>query len=438
MQRLTIFARMLAALAMVALAVPSRAQSLPPSVAPSAAPELRGHGGPVRALAALADGRLASASFDSTIIIWDLKRGQAVHVLRQHETAVNALVAPPDGCLISGGDDARIRIWCETNGPDTSTLTGHVGPVSALAVTTDGRIVSGSWDKTVRLWDASDTGRVVAEHSGAVTSVLVTAGAVLSTSQDGTVKLTPLVGTAPPRQLKLETPITSAALKPDGRFLLACADGSVRETDAQLGSPRTLHQLDGPLTAIAVAPDGRTAATGGLRTPVTLIDLTSAAAPPAALAQALPFWAMIYARNGREIFSGGNDRTVRRFDAVSGRPVDPTIPKAAAIVVSEPNDRGARVFRACAVCHGLTATDTHLAGPTLHQIMGRRIGSKPGYAYSAPFAALDITWTPETIARLFEVGPTVLTPGSKMPEQRLTDPADRQALVDWLTRVTVP
>jgi cytochrome c len=171
---------------------------------------------------------------------------------------------------------------------------------------------------------------------------------------------------------------------------------------------------------------------------VTLIDLTAAAAKPAVLGTALPFWAMTYSRDGREIYTGGNDRTVRRIDAATGSPIDPSIPKAAAPAIADAKDRGAKVFRACAVCHGLTAADTHLAGPTLHQIMGRRIASLPNYEYSHPLKKLDITWSPETIVKLFEVGPAIFTPGTKMPEQRLTDPEDRQALVEWLSRVTVP
>jgi cytochrome c len=51
---------------------------------------------------------------------------------------------------------------------------------------------------------------------------------------------------------------------------------------------------------------------------------------------------------------------------------------------------------------------------------------------------MSIIWSKETIARLFEVGPAIYTPGTKMPEQRITDPADRHALVDWLARVTTP
>ncbi len=414
-----------------------------PTYAEAPGPELRGHGGPVRALAAMPDGRLASGGFDSNVIIWDLARGQAAHVLRQHETAVNALVARADGCVISGGEDAKIKIWCEKAAPAVPLFTGHQGAVSALALTRDGALISGSWDKSVRVWNAQGTSRMLAEHAGPVTSLLVTAdGSVLSTSHDGTAKLTPLKGNnhgiSLARQLKIEAPITSAVQLKDGRFLLACADGSLREADAQLTTARTVAQLEGPLTAVAVSPDGKKAATGGLRTPVTLINLTDAAAKPVPLGNALPFWAMTFSRDGREILTGGNDRAVRRFDAVTGSPVDPTIPKPAPAAITDAKDRGAKVFRACAVCHGLTAADTHLAGPTLHQIMGRKIASLKGYEFSQPLTKLEITWTPDTIAKLFEVGPAIFTPGTKMPEQRLTDADDRRALVEWLSRVTVP
>jgi hypothetical protein len=42
----------------------------------------------------------------------------------------------------------------------------------------------------------------------------------------------------------------------------------------------------------------------------------------------------------------------------------------------------------------------------------------------------------DTITRLFREGPAKVTPGTKMPEQRVTDAEDLQALVEWLGRVT--
>jgi cytochrome c len=47
-------------------------------------------------------------------------------------------------------------------------------------------------------------------------------------------------------------------------------------------------------------------------------------------------------------------------------------------------------------------------------------------------------WTEQTVARLFEVGPDVMVPGSKMPLQRLPDARDRADLDTYLKRITMP
>jgi len=98
---------------------------------------------------------------------------------------------------------------------------------------------------------------------------------------------------------------------------------------------------------------------------------------------------------------------------------------------------GAREFqRKCSVCHTLTADDANRAGPTLHRVFGRRAGSLPGYPYSKALLESDIVWNEETIAALFDHGPDVVTPGTKMPIQRITDPARRAALIAFLKRST--
>jgi cytochrome c len=60
----------------------------------------------------------------------------------------------------------------------------------------------------------------------------------------------------------------------------------------------------------------------------------------------------------------------------------------------------------------------------------------PGYRFSEALTKLDIVWSPETLARLFEIGPAAYTPGTKMPEQRLGSEADRKALTDFLAKAT--
>src|SRR5262249_33426323 len=68
--------------------------------------QLRGHGGPVRALAVSPDGTLAvSGSFDTSVIRWSLERNAAVEVLRFHEGAVNAVAYLSDGRIATAGED---------------------------------------------------------------------------------------------------------------------------------------------------------------------------------------------------------------------------------------------------------------------------------------------------------------------------------------------
>ena len=80
--------------------------------------------------------------------------------------------------------------------------------------------------------------------------------------------------------------------------------------------------------------------------------------------------------------------------------------------------------------------DSQRAGPTLARLYGRRIASLPGYRFSEALKHLDIVWTPETVSKLFEVGPNAYTPGTKMPEQRIGSAEDRKALTDFLARAT--
>jgi len=55
-----------------------------------------------------------------------------------------------------------------------------------------------------------------------------------------------------------------------------------------------------------------------------------------------------------------------------------------------------------------------------------------GYPYSAALTGAGLVWTEETIDALFREGPDVLTPGSKMPIQRIKDTQDRRDLIDFL------
>ena len=403
--------------------------------------QLRGHGGPVRALAISADGTQAvSGSFDTVAIRWSLDRNAAEQVLRFHDGAINAVAILKDGRIITAGEDARIAIW-KPDAPQPSTvLTGHSAPIVALAVSPDGAtLASASWDHTARLWPLfGGAPRVIEGHEQNVNGVTFTPDgrALVSTGYDATLRITPLDG-GTPIIVTLPTPLNAVAVAPDGEIITAGADGKVYVLSA--GGERTseIDAAQTPIISLAISRDAKLIAAAGMRGSVAIIERASRRLARTLVGPGLPVWAVAFFPDGRTLLTGGTDRVIRRWDALAGEPIGNVIAGAPEDpVAAYAGDHGAEVFRACVACHTLKADEGMRAGPTLAGIFGRRIATLPGYNFSAALKKLDIIWTPETVSKLFEVGPMSYTPGTKMPEQRIGSPEDRAALVRFLERAT--
>jgi hypothetical protein len=100
--------------------------------------------------------RLASASWDRTVRLWDAQSGRELACLRGHENAVWSVSFSPDGRrLASASGDRTVRLWDAQSGRELACLRGHGGGVASVSFSPDGRrLASASWDRTVRLWDA--------------------------------------------------------------------------------------------------------------------------------------------------------------------------------------------------------------------------------------------------------------------------------------------
>ena len=412
---------------------------------------LRGHGGPVRALAVSPDGKLAiSGSFDSSAILWSLERDEAVAVLRLHDSAVNAALALGGGSFATAGQDGRIAIWAADQAAPLRVWgpggDGHDAPVAALARSADGRLLaSAGWDRTVRVWAHDETRprAILDGHDDNVTGVAFSddGRALASVGQDGALRIWPLsaAGAGTPAVLRFPTPLTSVAALRGGALAIGTGDGRVILVGADGARDAEIEAQPTPVIALAISPDGSSIAAGGLRGAVVLVDRARARIDRRIDGPGLPVWSVAFTPDGREVLTGGADRLVRRWNAATGGHVGPIMaPRAAVAEADHGEARGAQVFRACAACHALGADDGERAGPTLHGVFGRRIATAPGYDFSDALRAMDIVWTARTISRLFEVGPNAYTPGTKMPEQTIGDPEDRDALMRFLEKATRP
>jgi len=403
--------------------------------------QLRGHGGPVRALAISADGQtVVSGSFDTSAIRWSLTRNAAEQVLRFHESAVNAVSLTLDGRIVTGGEDGNIAVWQAGSSAPQRVLSGHVAPIVSLAVSPDGAtLASASWDRTIRLWPlAGGEPRVLEDHQQNVNGVAFTPDgkALVSAAYDLTLRIWPLDGGAP-TVITLPTPLNSVAVSRDGEIVAGGADGRVFFFSASGEQRGEIDSGQTPIVTVAVSGDGALIAAAGIRGSVAIIDRSSRSVARTLVGPGLPVWSATFFPDNRTLLTGGTDRMIRRWDAVTGDHIG----QVAMAGADDPlaaygDDRGAQVFRACVACHTLTPDEGNRAGPTLHGVFGRRIATLPGYNFSPALKTLDIVWTPETVSRLFEIGPMAYTPGTKMPEQTIGSAEDRNALVKFLEKAT--
>jgi cytochrome c len=403
--------------------------------------QLSGHGGPVRALAISADGKsVLSGSFDTSAIRWSLATESAEQVLRFHSDAVNAVVFLQDGRMATAGADARIAIWTAGRQQPDEVFEGHRAPIASLAVSPDGSMLaSASLDDTVRLWPlGSGTKRVLEGHSQHVNGVafMPDGKSLISVGYDLALRIWPLPD-GPPDVITLTSPLNAVAITLDGEIAAGGADGKVRFLTVGAKETGEVQVGSTPIVALAISPDGTLIAAANMGGAVAVIDRKARSVLRTLVGPSLLVWSVAFFPDSVNLLTGGADGAIRRWNALTGEPIGSSLRGTPADpLAAYAGDHGAEIFRACVACHTLSEKDNARAGPTLAGLFGRRIASLPGYRFSDALKGMNIVWTPETVAKLFEVGPNAYTPGTKMPEQRIGSPEDRKALTDFLARAT--
>jgi len=240
----------------------------------SAVHVLRGQrGGVVDVLASLPDGRVASRSYDSKVLLWDPARGDEAPVVFDPRTIPMALVALPDGhrlavgsihfgglaegyvevwdvacvppvrratvecssgvsklallpdgCLAAGCSKTIVRVDVDA-GAVTAVLKGHDSDLQALAVLPDGTLVScACGDEDVWVWDVDAQACVawLAGHTAVVRCLAVLPdGRLASGSGDCTVRLWDVGARACVGVLAGQGNVSALAALPDGRLVAA-------------------------------------------------------------------------------------------------------------------------------------------------------------------------------------------------------------------------
>jgi WD40 repeat protein len=245
---------------------------------------LRGHSGPLTAVAVSPDGRLcATGCWDRTARLWDLSDGRLCAILEGHRDKVNAVAFSPDGSRLASSSEAggrgEVLVWDVASGRPVARREWPGLNAYAVAFAPDGRTLAlgghiPGASCAVTLWDtATDS-----DHSLPAVTVDITGarfspdGRVLAlacrpradTATDFVIQLLDPGSGAPRAELRGHTSLVHALnFAPDGRTLVSASwDGTARLWDVASGKERAVLPC-GPhhVVATAFAPDGRIVAT---------------------------------------------------------------------------------------------------------------------------------------------------------------------------------
>jgi len=101
-------------------------------------------------------------------------------------------------------------------------------------------------------------------------------------------------------------------------------------------------------------------------------------------------------------------------------------PEAAEAVPAVPE-----AFEACISCHAYQPDEPALEGPSLWQVVGRRIASLDSFNYSAGLRKVEGRWDRPTLDR-FLAAPQAFAPGINMTFGGVRSAAERAIVLDFL------
>ncbi|HWC62030.1 MAG TPA: c-type cytochrome [Rhizomicrobium sp.] len=92
---------------------------------------------------------------------------------------------------------------------------------------------------------------------------------------------------------------------------------------------------------------------------------------------------------------------------------------------------GKAVFQRCAICHKVEKGAAGGLGPNLFGVVGRKAATQPGFEYSGPLKAANITWTNDKLEQWI-AGPAKMVPGTKMAFPGITSKGQVREVVAYL------
>ncbi len=257
-----------------------------------------GHSGRINSIALNPESSdVATASFDRTLIVWDiLGRGAEVRRFDEHthtDRVYSAQLSPDGSQMASSTSDGEIILWDAQTGEQIRRITSSNGTIYDLSYNIDGTVLaSASEDGSVSFWN-------------------------------------PATGDFIQRYEEFSAPVRTITYSPDGNFL-AAAGG---QTQVSLQRPAdnriiiwnqsgeivaTLTGHDASIRALAFTPDSTKILSSSDDAQIILWDINSQELERVYSAHEDAVWSLSFNQDGTEFLSGSRDTDIIRWQTETG------------------------------------------------------------------------------------------------------------------------